>query len=208
MPFVRSYIKDRGGCQGGWHCFNDTVVEDFDDKDIGSACFGGTDVLLHPGGEPRTECVPRMHNAYMLFYERVEAHASPPPGPAEVPQGIVERVRAENLSFVRDQSIFDQSYFTFVHHLVGRSVANGVMAVSPDLRGVVLELSVRFAVDVLGHSWATSQIPDWLAVARSLLTDDEEGLARCRWLLKEFCVDVPIDREGGSGGVLTSHWLR
>ena len=115
-----SYVKDRGGegrPGGGWFLFNDTLVDDFDQMELGMACFGGTDVVPHPGGGQRAEYIPRMHNAYMLFYERIQLEAPPSASEAgktqteqqqqqeqqECCRTVVPQVRVEGLG-LRQQS--------------------------------------------------------------------------------------------------------
>jgi ubiquitin carboxyl-terminal hydrolase 34 len=124
-----SYIKDKGGWQdegerrirsqyeGKWYLFNDTVVEKFDDREIGNACYGGSECLQSTDGEQRNEYVPRMYNAYMLFYERVSVKGRDSRVHAPVPDEILQRVWSENIQFMKDKQVYDSAYFTFLHQV-------------------------------------------------------------------------------------------
>ncbi|EKX52244.1 hypothetical protein GUITHDRAFT_51654, partial [Guillardia theta CCMP2712] len=76
-----SYIKERkpvsldgDNDSAKWYLFNDTNVELFDEKDIGPACYGGSECIqqLDPMDSSRshTKLVSRTYSAYMLFYEK------------------------------------------------------------------------------------------------------------------------------------------
>jgi hypothetical protein len=59
----------------------------------------------------------------------------------------------------------------------------------------VLELSVRFVMDVLVHSWDVGEVSMWVTLIKSLLTADPAGLRRCKWLVNMFMEDVVVERE-------------
>mmetsp|Transcript_11917 Transcript_11917/g.11914 ORF Transcript_11917/g.11914 Transcript_11917/m.11914 type:complete len:140 (-) Transcript_11917:160-579(-) len=67
-----SYIKERGTSK--WYEFNDTSVRDYDPADLADDTFGGT--FKHARRSDRSGRVytesERLHNAYVLIYEREE----------------------------------------------------------------------------------------------------------------------------------------
>lgn len=59
-----SIIQDRKNSDGQWYKFNDRVVTKYNVEDLPDECFGGGHGPKSWGGRP---------NAYMLWYDRVEA---------------------------------------------------------------------------------------------------------------------------------------
>lgn len=72
---------------------------------------------------------------------------------------------------------------------------------------MMLEISVRFVMDVLSHSWDSRSASHWMQLVRSLLTEDEAGLSRCEWIVREFISDAAA-ADLATGVPLTSRWLR
>ncbi len=82
-----SYIKDRGS--GRWFKFNDTTVEAFDmtDASLASECFGGNyEVKATKANQGLPEKRLRYWNAYILFYEAVQARTTVAPRTRTVSQ--------------------------------------------------------------------------------------------------------------------------
>jgi hypothetical protein len=127
--------------------------------------------------------------------------------------------------------MFDQAYFSYMEHLVVRGVAqwgereqgracvaaNGASgATVVKAAGCygrkeldkILEISIRFVMDVLSHSWDSSKALHWMKTARSLLTDDEAGLSRSQWIVREFSCDSTTQSDAAGGEPTMSQWLR
>ena len=199
-----SYIKERvardesdpaNRKEGSWFLFNDTHVEQFDDKEIGAACYGGNEYIHQlDAGQQRPKCVPRSYNAYMLFYERISTAASADRVKVglnckirvPLPDEIMRGVWTENLQFLKDKQHYDATYFSFVYNFcsLGASVHGEASAQPSKKQGAVarrqmddegfrvLQLSVFFVMNTLIHSWDTSQMESWVALIKSLLTSD------------------------------------
>jgi len=89
-----SFIRERRAAQPGahpWLHFNDTLVEPFDSSEIGKNCFGGVEPVVSwdvDTNKPVQRTQVKPHSAYMLFYEKVSAHAQSREGaPEAVPRG-------------------------------------------------------------------------------------------------------------------------
>ena len=64
-----SFIKDRENPDSGkWYEMNDSMVRDFDPKEIPAECFGGEDTFTSYNMMQMKSV--RYRNAYLLFYER------------------------------------------------------------------------------------------------------------------------------------------
>ncbi len=209
---------DEGGAsskqgQGKWFLFNDMHVEHFDEKEIGAQCFGGSeyvaqDALTGGGQQQRSggpKCVPRIYNAYMLFYERVglaQEREDDTQRRGEVPLEILREVWEENIQFLHDKLLYDLSYFGFAHQVVVIGSAQTQARRTLD----VLRLCVSFLMDTVLHSWEVSQTETWVNVIIKLLSEDQAGVERCEWLLDSFCLDVASGHS--SNMPVTAHWLR
>ncbi|KAF2075266.1 hypothetical protein CYY_003442 [Polysphondylium violaceum] len=121
-----SYIKEREPLVEGqprrWILFNDQLTEVFNPDEISKACFGGYD-QSDQGKSSNFRTGPRVHNAYMLFYERsyVEGENNKKYQNVKcseasklVPKDMFSSVWKKNMKFLNDKNIFDPNYFNFV----------------------------------------------------------------------------------------------
>lgn len=132
--------------------------------------------------------------------------------PPPLAQAILDIVTRENLAFARDKYMFDQSYFSYLERLVVQGLAiwgereQGRVYVAADCASgatavkaagccgrkeldEMMEISIRFVMDVLSHSWDSSKALHWMRTVRSMLTEDEAGLSRSQWIVREFISD-------------------
>eukprot|EP00960_Hanusia_phi_P075978 768493-Hanusia_phi.AAC.5 len=207
-----SYIKERklinpDGEDPRWYLFNDTSVELFDEKDIGPACYGGSECIqqLDPMDSSRshTKLVSRTYSAYMLFYEKrsmtaddrrkqyMTKHGVSVPIPREILQSVWE----ENIRFYRDKQIFDIDYLSFAKKLC-RFANKG----EPDRSSV--SLALRILLDCVIHCWDLSQIDDWVSLIKQKLSFTEEGWRRGKKMLLSFVENVEL-----GGQVFFQHWF-
>lgn len=122
-----SYIRERPvhpSQHPTWVEFNDADVSRFDPANIPDQCFGGPSDAS-PFSPVRFA---KAWNAYMLFYQRVEAiereceaHLSAPPGiPAKnpLPFELSNRIAVENELFIRKYCFFDPAHVGFAKTLL------------------------------------------------------------------------------------------
>jgi len=121
-----SYIRERPPNtmnNYSWVEFNDMDVSKFDPVHIGDQCFGG----LHENGQYSNR-YPKVFNAYMLFYERVDAmkasyESRPPPSwgvpvKCPVPAEIQSQVNLNNAAWLRIYCMFDPTHATFSRQIL------------------------------------------------------------------------------------------
>ncbi|KAH3764942.1 ubiquitin hydrolase [Pelomyxa schiedti] len=116
-----SYIRERSTPDGSnpkWLQFNDTYVEPFDISGLPRQCFGGTETILstHPQTHQQiSQNVPRVYNAYMLFYDKCDTK-HPPMCPASqlIPADIFQALWADNTTLLQAKNIFDDDYTGFL----------------------------------------------------------------------------------------------
>ena len=112
-----SYIKDRH--TENWMKFDDRYVETYDIQNLVHDCFGGSNSAI-----PRDnfEGFENYYNAYILVYER----KTPIPVQSidlenrisfNKTQEIVQKVKNENLEFLQDSILLENSYEVFLRNL-------------------------------------------------------------------------------------------
>jgi ubiquitin C-terminal hydrolase len=127
-----SIIKDRKSQR--WYKFDDRYVEFYNPENLKTDCFGGeTTYNWGMGSQSYTQT----KNAYMLIYERKSL--IPVPNPTETPPTtagtsllplIRQKIRNENMDFLRDLLYFDQSYFELLKDFIRRYRFEGSMLYS------------------------------------------------------------------------------
>jgi len=125
--FIQERLTRSDGKQeaGKWFKFNDTMVSDFDPREIPDQCFGGNNPRAQSG-------FGGIANGYLLFYDRAEpkepeAKEGEAPKPIKnvkatrarspVPPKIFQDLYQQNLTYWRDKAIFDDNYYLFLHRL-------------------------------------------------------------------------------------------
>mmetsp|Transcript_12467 Transcript_12467/g.20271 ORF Transcript_12467/g.20271 Transcript_12467/m.20271 type:complete len:3278 (-) Transcript_12467:248-10081(-) len=111
-----------------WYQFNDTLVETFDEKDIGRCCYGGVEPVQQwdPHSQKQfTRYLPKPNSAYMLFYERMIPPSPSPSAGLIAPPLVISPPAAgaddRPLSLVRRQ-VSTQQAALFVPKLVYKEI--------------------------------------------------------------------------------------
>ena len=121
-----SIIKDRKSQK--WFKFDDRYVESYPVENLKNDCFGGETVYSWGTG---SQTFAQTKNAYMLIYERKD------PLPVLIQEEgekdgisklecIKQRIRSENIDFLRDLLYFDQSYFDLLKTFIEKYEFVGV----------------------------------------------------------------------------------
>jgi ubiquitin C-terminal hydrolase len=234
-----SYIKERSpgvpgnSNDGQWLLFNDTLVEPFDESEIGSACYGGTETLADGEEETGMQLVSKTYSAYMLVYERVSASndalrqkmlfnygkVSVP-----IPELIHKAVWGDTIQFLSDKNMYDPSYAAFVHRIVSLAISTTpaiepaqendgesdckpvVPANSVTTRGSALaaELAIRMLMDCVLHSWDLGQVDVWVSLIKQMIPSHVEHLSRSHWVLENF---VSNHEDPATRFVILCHWF-
>lgn len=115
-----SIIKDRKTQQ--WFKFDDRYVEHYNIENLKSDCFGGETVYSWGSG---SQNFTQTKNAYMLIYERttplvvLSGESNDSEMRISKLEQIRQKIRCENMDFLRDLLYFDQNYLdllkSFIH---------------------------------------------------------------------------------------------
>ncbi|KAH9251808.1 hypothetical protein BASA81_010251 [Batrachochytrium salamandrivorans] len=139
-----SYCQSRvvnSDTNGKWFCFNDSMVQEFDVKNLEEAAFGGN----------VNKTTARTHGAYMLFYERAPpaAAASSPSPPLPIPRSMLE-ANHDHLLACR---LFDPALLQF---LVARCQGNTKLEHGPELKRTKVTESERL-LDICASRFLTGE---------------------------------------------------
>lgn len=215
MGHYYSFIKEREALDGTadrkWFEFNDKLVCGFKESDIPRCCFGGVEQVVQYDQTLRkhvTKTVPRIYNAYMLFYQRKNPLPEDPerfPDPVRelyfakspnvsksdmVPQAIFNAVWKDNMQFLEDKNIFDQQYFSFLWNVLSSYTFDpvnelGVVA-EGDTAALCVDIGTKFVVETLSHAENKSKFTDWTNLLVTMYQNHAPCSAR---LLRTLCED-------------------
>jgi ubiquitin carboxyl-terminal hydrolase 9/24 len=181
-----SFIKERPrpgespeSCK--WYEFNDTIVRDFNPKNIPDECFGGEESITSYASSSifgTEKTVEKYRNGYLLIYDRISEKrdwdapsptgspepSSPTEAPSKpsllrkasrvrvsLPSYLFDSVWEGNVTAWRDQRVFDPVYFDFLWKLLGKYESKG-----PDQDSLVL----NFACDFLFKTYCRARDKD------------------------------------------------
>ena len=160
-----------------WLQFNDSNVTEFDSNDIKTACFGGLENFAQ---FERT--IPKIYNAYMLFYERNDISTSNSCVVSLPNSQIKSKIAKDNLLFLRDRTLFDVGFYNFIKNLI----VDKLRSVNIDTSTLesVLTLASRFYLEIYTHSTeAVKGIDNWTVILTELFT---EHIFNCTGILSLF----------------------
>lgn len=78
--FIKDNLGEKGGPKDQWYEFNDTIIKQFNPKDLPSEAFGGEEDsisnfnLNNMNRQDMKYFKTKIKNAYLLFYERKAGH--------------------------------------------------------------------------------------------------------------------------------------
>lgn len=155
-----SIIKDRK--TGKWYLFDDRYVEEYLIENLKSDCFGGEKTI--PWGSDY-HSYSQTKNAYMLVYERkfpVSVKESEEGAGISFINQIFDKIRAENMNFLRDLLYFDRGYF--------KLLADFTM-------GFDFQADINYTTDLS----ETKDLKQLKAITKYVEVDDRKS-----WITKEF----------------------
>eukprot|EP00002_Diphylleia_rotans_P019030 TRINITY_DN3683_c0_g1_i10.p1 TRINITY_DN3683_c0_g1~~TRINITY_DN3683_c0_g1_i10.p1 ORF type:complete len:2744 (+),score=414.88 TRINITY_DN3683_c0_g1_i10:68-8299(+) len=161
-----SYIRDRAsGDDEKWLLFNDTIVEEVDVKTLEKECFGGTEMVTtyDAYNRPCTRQLPKNYSAYMLLYDREDIVLAPNGREQSheiIPKDIYQQIWQENSQFLRDLTVFDDEFFSFMWSMATIIESNHE---SDLFEGNDLELFFTFVTQVMSHAKDKSSFGKWIS---------------------------------------------
>ena len=190
-----SFIKDReksSKTYSQWFQFNDHTVEPFEEKDIPNTCFGGVETIFqydHTLRKKVSHTVQRSGSAYMLFYQRTTPepfHFDIPPIRSAIPDKIFDEINNENLQFLKDKLIFNQTYFNFISKLLLEySNAETVDCNSPLDENCPIFKSIKLGIIYFIKTYSRAkdrELTSFVTTMKKLLSIHHPG---CFWLLSQ-----------------------
>lgn len=147
-----SFIKQRD--TGAWLRFDDSIVSEFDPKDLPEECFGGIEQVRDQNqyGYPQTLNRERVKNAYMLVYDRVWKEAGQDPAETaqelqirrDLAQDIKQDVWQDNNNFFFERRVYHPDFFDFATKLVSQIDIPDVLDYDADLKSAPVADAVNF----------------------------------------------------------------
>lgn len=217
-----SYIRERptsemesAGLKPRWYEFNDSVVRDFNHRNIPDLCFGGPIETQYQSR--RVEM--KQSNAYILFYDRVppiapehtmelkKEHMVAPPQQGlrqrlPVPEDMFQQIWAQNARDSRDQTLHSKAYLEFLTRMLER-VAPPIIPrdqpVTPlsESERAKGQFFSRALLVTLARSAQKDQTSLWVDIlSRHFYARDPE---LCRWLLRAVCRPTSTPATPGAG---------
>jgi len=177
-----TYIQDRQS--KAWIEFNDTLVREFDPKELATEAFGGEEKLSYKnfGGQEVSANREKYRNAYMLFYEREtlykpRTNGDDPLEELESPPAQVgdysELVKVDNLRYWRCRNSFSPEYFEFVYRL------------SRSGQPQIFKFIMEFFLTILIRSKDRSKLTEFY---RYIYQEISQSKDNKEWLLEVFTV--------------------
>ncbi|KAJ6218179.1 hypothetical protein RDWZM_009336 [Blomia tropicalis] len=189
-----SFIQDRDVnslSRNRWFLFNDAEVKSFEKANIAAECFGGetTSKQYDQANDKFFDCsIEKTNSAYMLFYERIDDVESPEDDmkieECSINNGIsnslMNWIWDDNISFLRDQFIFEHSYFDFIWKVCAQVPQTLSTTFSVKATEIAAELATLFLLETLIHAKEKPTIANWI----ELLTKQfNNSLNACEWLI-------------------------
>ncbi|CAG2161635.1 unnamed protein product [Oppiella nova] len=193
--FVRERESVSPGAQDKWYLFNDAEVKPFDKTQIATECFGGemtsktydqvTDKFMDFSFE-------KTNSAYMLFYERIDKESSVESVERVTPTvqltpDLSEWICEDNISFLRDKSIFEHTYFDFMWQICGYIPQTlPTNQSSPKVTLQSARLATSFVLETLIHAKEKPTIANWIELLTKQFNSSQQA---CEWLMDHLAED-------------------
>lgn len=192
-----SFIREReapGANKDKWYLFNDAEVKPFDPNQLAAECFGGemtsktydsvTDKFMDFSFE-------KTNSAYMLFYERVDSHPDisnqkDTPSKFYLSPELAEWIWEDNISFLKDKSLFDHTYFDFMWQICSNVTQTLPAPVSSKITLLSARLATSFVLETLIHSKEKPTIANWIELLTKQFNSSQQA---CEWLMDHLAED-------------------
>lgn len=188
------FIKEPDRSKGPekWYMFNDAEVKPFDPSQIAAECFGGemTSKTYDSVNDKYMDfSIEKTNSAYMLFYERISISNEKQQdedfednfGMNDINSDILQSIWQDNVNFLRDKSIFEPNYFTFMWQVCGF-----ISQSLPNVDNILLlntQLATSFVLETLIHSREKPMIGNWVDLLTKLYSSNTEA---CEWLINNL----------------------
>ncbi|CAG2106043.1 unnamed protein product, partial [Medioppia subpectinata] len=192
--FIRERESISPGAQDKWYLFNDAEVKPFDKTQIATECFGGemtsktydqvTDKFMDFSFE-------KTNSAYMLFYERIDKKDSileeKVISTVQLAPDLSEWICDDNISFLRDKSIFEHTYFDFMWQICGYIPQTlPTNQSSPKVTLLSARLATSFVLETLIHAKEKPTIANWIELLTKQFNSSQQA---CEWLMDHLAED-------------------
>ncbi|CAF0722648.1 unnamed protein product [Brachionus calyciflorus] len=154
-----------------WFLFNDAEVKQFDvDAQLASECFGGeaTSKTYDSQNDKFMDLsFEKTNSAYMLFYKKKSTINQKTEQIKCNDEKLLAQIWSDNLKFITDRLIFENSYFNFVYHLCDLGLKN------PRLIIQSAKLAITFFLETFIHAREKQNMSQWIDLLSKLFTHRE-----------------------------------
>lgn len=194
-----SFIQDRDPhsvTRNKWFFFNDAEVKPFDKSQLADQSFGGetTSKQYDQTNDKFFDCsIEKTNSAYMLFYERIDgddifdgnekdaivskAHHQPL---EEISKSLLDWIWEDNISFLRDQFIFDHHYFDFIWQVCSQVPQTLPSSLAPKSTLISARLATLFVLETLIHAKEKPTLAQWIELLTKQFNNSQNA---CEWLI-------------------------
>lgn len=188
-----SYIRERPSSRAAsdsWVQFNDTDVSTFEPEKLADCCFGGIEIgtALH---------LPKSHNAYMLFYQRVSSirkferlyanHDVDNPVRLAFDETYAGEIDSRNQETILAYCLQDPSHARFMRMMLERMRyrEGGQCSSSHNTENIMLRHALDYIHEISGRF---KEMPEF-ATACALLTNYAKTCFKCAHAVSDFFAD-------------------
>jgi len=165
-----------------WYEFNDDKVRPFDVHNMADACFGGE----YTHGSLKGRMKP--HSAYLLVYRRDnsgENCSKPTTGVGtELPVEINKSIWQENMDFLRDKSVFNFDFQTFLWSLTRLNKSE-----NKPVHVHEIQIATVYTFEILARSKHNASFPQWVAFLKQSYATNPEART---WLFQKIWDDSQV----------------
>ena len=127
----------------------------------------------------------KTHSAYMLFYEREETtHSKTESNIAKMDPELASWIWKDNIQFIRDQQIFDLTYYNFMWFLCSRVASTFTDSSQTTLSNV--KLATSFLLETFIHSKEKPGLKGWSDLLNVHFDNSRDA---CEWFLNHMAED-------------------
>ena len=132
----------------------------------------------------------KTNSAYMLFYERVDETKDIAEekvvSNVELASDLAEWICEDNISFLRDKSIFEHTYFDFMWQICGYIPQTLPSTTTSKVTLLSARLATSFVLETLIHAKEKPTIANWIELLTKQFNSSQQA---CEWLMDHLAED-------------------